>query len=209
MKRILVPIMIMAVICQFLPAFDQKDAKERVKEIKAWLPTYEYKWAYKIESEEALEKAILFIEEPLEYISSVRGLDQSALWRDIVLYQTFMYEVRKTKEGFYFYGQLCRLTATMSEGKVSIMTFVLLNCHAAADSELIADLYCRLLNSDTRMFIQYLSKEKNWKQVINEMATCNASDIKELLDKLGDSKFEKEFKEYLRSKQTYIRELVE
>jgi hypothetical protein len=207
-NRMAIVMVIALIIPQFLQAFDENAAKERVKEIKVWLPTFEYAWQYKVDSEEALEKVILFVENPLKYVSVVRGIDHKSLVRNKLLYETFLYETKRATDGMYFYSQLLSISRTMSKEKVSLMTFVLLDCCDALEGEAIAGLYARLFMANTRMFIKFLKGRSDWKQVVNEFGNFNADQTGTILNNLGDSEFEKEFKEYVFTKYPFIKEYM-
>lgn len=125
--RIAVVVILALIVPQVLPAFDENDAKERVKQIKAWLPTFEYAWGYKIDSEAALEKAILFIEDSIINFHLSSGMDMSEFWRNASLYERFMYETKKTKGGWYFCERLIEVTREMNGERVSVLTFLVLN----------------------------------------------------------------------------------
>lgn len=198
MKGTMAKVLFIAMLApRLLLAFDENDAKERVKQIKAWLPNYRYAWALKIASEDALQKAILFIEDPNANFRLTNGMNMSEFWENCRLYERFMYDTNRTRSGFYLYERLRAVTAEMSEEKASLMTFLILNCPAAAYKELLTDLYMKLFACHAGLFIDQLKKRQDWKRVVDELDSASANRVRSVVDSLGDSDFEKEFKKYI------------
>jgi hypothetical protein len=197
-KTRLTIIAIMVSMCQFLQAFDQEDTKNQIKEIVAWVqsrntnhPNYP-----RIDSEEALEKVILFVKDPMKYSYLPRTMDGYQLWTYIRLYDNFLYEAKKIGGGTYFFQQLSTITETMNDEKVTLVTSLFINCNGAFNCELLCSLYTVLFGRNPALFVKDLEKRKDWKRVIGDLAPGDYEAFRAGLAKLGDSKFEKELKTY-------------
>ena len=190
---------------------DASIAQDRIKHIKAWLPNSEHERVYKIESEDTLEKTIMFVEDPERYFRLISDMDVTQFWENISLHDSFMREKKKAKSGFYFHERLIAFTKdllAMRGEKVSVMTFLLLNCQSANYEQRIKDLYMHLFGLHTGLFIRQLKKREDWKRVVDELDVERAEQFKRVLRHLGKSQFEKEFRDYLLIRYPSIKEYI-
>ena len=205
-----------AVVYFSKPLIDKGYAGEQIKEIKTWLPDSEYVGVYKITSEDALRKTILFVEDPDvdEYFNQIKVLDMAQLWDNIRIYDAFMHDKKKAKSRFYFHERLSDVYAVgfwheVKQVDISLITFLLLNCPSGDYAGLIKDLYLKTFDSYWYSFIPQLKKRADWKRIVDEFGAERMEQIKKVMKHLGKSKFEKEFKEYLLTRYPALGESVQ
>jgi len=199
MKTRIAIVMIIALpVLQFVYAFDKQDAKGQVREMVAWAQNRDANpLSYpRINSEEALEKVILFVNDPLKYSDLPHAMDGYQLWNYIYLYDSFLFQTKKSKVEFFFFQQLDTLTKTMNDEKVMLVTTLFINCHGALYCEGLCGYYTELFGRYPALFVKDLKKRNDWKRIIGDLAPGDYEAMKAGLAKLGDSKFERELKEF-------------
>jgi hypothetical protein len=184
------------------PQMDKSDANDRIEKIKTWLPNSEFVGVYKITSEDALRKTIMFVENPHAYFYQIEVLDMTQFWDNIRIYDAFMYDKKKAKSRFYFHERLSDIYAVgfwheVKQVDISPMTFLLLNCPSGDYAGLIKDLYLKTFDSYWYSFIPQLKKRADWKRIADEFGAERTEQIRKVMKHLKKSKFERELREYL------------
>lgn len=199
-----------------LPTFDKNDANRRIEAIKTWLSSSESAGVYNIRSEDTLVKTIMFVEDPAHHFALIRDMDMTQFWENVGLYDAFMYGKNKGKRKFHFRERLIDLIGSQDEEKgycsawfpgdpFLILTFLLLNCQSGDYEVIIKDLYMEELIKCTRTDIGELKKREDWKRIVDEFGVERTEQMKRVVKRLGNSGFEKEFKEYLFARYPGIR----
>ncbi len=179
---------------QFHRAYNKKEIKEQISEIR----DKEYGEEFlKLYSEEDLEQVIQFLQDPMKHFSKILRILH--IWPHVGVYQRYIRE--KNEQGGNIWGPFLETHFKSIDGKkLPILTFLFLTAPPGASKGLFADTYVDLFNSNPGVFIRDLRKRKDWKYIIDELLGGESS-WKAGLDKLGNSKFEKEFKAYVSSRK--------
>jgi hypothetical protein len=180
-----------SVLGAILWACADRDIKKQIAELQG--TEYGRKFFEK-HSTKDMENVILFLKDPIRYFGRIKNIED--LLSHISIYDAFMIKNKHATEG-PFDPFLRKNFKTVDEKKASILIFMLLAPHGGVFKELLADTFTKLFESQHHVFIEILKKMPNWKQVVDEVGSGNWAAFKAGLGKLGDSPFEKEFKEYV------------
>lgn len=146
-------------------------------------------------STEDMKKTIMFIQSPVRYFDCVKGIDSFCKYIDV--YGRFFNETSGSSRDFYDIF-LKRNFSTISRENVPILTFLLLSCQGnALFSELLAEAYTVLFESDPALFVIDLKGRKNWRIVLDSLKPGSWPALQSGLTKLGNSRFEREIKAYI------------
>jgi hypothetical protein len=141
-------------------------------------------------SDKDLETVILFLQDPGEYFQSVKKI--ANLFSYIEVYSRYLGEEKKSGCGFNFF--LREHFDVVDETRAEILIYLLMS----ADGEYVeeaADWFTVAFNSYPDVFVRIL-RDKDWKRIVDRLDAGNWNEFKSGLAKLGNSKFEKVFREY-------------
>jgi hypothetical protein len=175
-----------------LPLFTGADATELIKELKASKQAENFLKAY---PERDLETVINFINDPRKHFSAVREINDFGAhlgWCEWILIKTHRLH------GSFLHEFVRRFFPIPDVTGVDILTFMSLNSWGSQAEELDGE-YLRLFQSSPKVFIEYLEKRNDWRDVINHIIG-SASEYVPIIEKLGDTEFEKQLKELVRVK---------
>ncbi len=173
---------------------DSRYVKEQIEELKATEYGKEFLVQY---SEEDLEIAMLFLRDPLNLFERTRNIQH--LWPYFWVYQKFLrdtYGLETDIWGPFLEEHFHRI----DERRLRILTFLFINAPPGSAKELFADVYIKQFNCFPAVYVRYLKKRKNWKGLVDELSASDSSWATGL-KKLGNTAFEKEFKEYVSSRK--------
>ena len=176
---------------------DRKQAKEEIKTIKSrikdWGLPSEY---YRIADEKALEDVILFINDPVDRFDSIKYLDNHQLWNYIGMYD-YVLKGTKGTGTFYFFEHLRKMVIPVDAMKVRLVTYLMHDSQPdGVYGELMVDLYTKLFGDYPVLFVNDLKTRSDWKNVIDDLAAGDYVAMTTGLEKLGNSRFEMDLKEY-------------
>jgi len=152
---------------------------------------------------QTLETVILFLQRPTKFFGDIRGI--GLLQGYISLYGRYMHETRGTNS-LIMATFLDKHFKTMDNQKVLIMTHLLLCCSDGLNGSLLASSYIDLFKLYPKVFIRTLKKRSDWRRVVDEFLPEDPDKFIASMEKLGNSKYEKEFKEYVFSRYQFIKD---
>ncbi len=91
-------------------------------------------------------------------------------------------------------------TNNLRTRKVDILTYLLIMSKGYF-GEILADLYTKLFSQEKKFFINYLSKRKDWKTIVDFLDAGDWNIFKQSVEQLQDYGFEGEFKKYVFSQR--------
>ena len=173
---------------------DRQQAEEEIRIIRSRIQDWGLADRYKIDDEKALEDVILFIHDPVTHFDSIKDIHR--LWNYIGMYD----HVMKGSNGStadYFLNHLREISVNIDAKKIEVITYLLHDHHPdGVYMELLVELYIGLFEMSPGQFVNNLKTRQDWKSVIERLSIGNYETMKAGLKKLGDSKFERELKEY-------------
>ena len=146
-------------------------------------------------SEKDLKKVLAFVHDPVRNFPDVQRVADMCSY--INAYGHFVSEKNEDPVGYLNLIHAHFLIAT--DENVPILTYLILNCHNAILSEGFADRYTRLFEGSPEVFVRDLERRPNWKRVVDEVVGGDWQAFKRGLDKLGNTGFELELKNYVLS----------
>jgi hypothetical protein len=190
-KQALSIVAMISVLCAILSGCVGKDIKEQIRELRG---TEYGRRFFEKHSTKDMENVILFLRDPIGNFNQIRNIKD--LFSYISIYDAFMIKSKRSAEG-PFDPFLRKNFKMIDEKKASILIFMVLAPGGGVFKELLADKFTKLFESNYFVFIKILKKMPNWRLVVDEVGSGDWAAFKAGLEKLGDSPFEKEFKEYV------------
>ena len=182
------PIITIAVIAQLFYACSDRGIREQAQELMIMTRG----WAdVKIYSEKYAEEVILIGKNPTGYFYKIPHSRE--VFSYIEIYDRFMFESGRTSNQNSFLDHFTKI----DEKKSSLLTFLMAACDNAVYGELLADRYTNLFATYPHLLVRELRKMGDWKRIVDQLEVGNWEAFKEGVNKLRDSKFEKEFKAYV------------
>jgi hypothetical protein len=190
-KRVVPIVVVISIMCAILSACANRDIKEQIRELWGTEDGQEF---FEKHSTKDMENVILFLKDPIRYFSRIRNIED--LFSYIGTYDAFMITSKRLNRGTFDLFLRTHFQ-TADEKKASILIFMVLAPRGGYFKELLTDKFTKLFESHYYVFINILKKMPNWKLVVDEVGSGDWAAFKAGLEKLGDSAFEKEFKEYV------------
>lgn len=183
-------------------AYANQDVHERIEEFK--------KTAYgqsflKSHSEQDLEKVLLFLDNPTVYFPEIRKMQKVADYIDGYDHYLWVWDTGNTERRSFF-AFLHNNFQKADANRAAILTFLLLSygSYGGINAEALTATYAELFRSYPSVLIKEIEKSGHWQLVIDSLF-MEWSVFKEGVAKLGSSKFEQEFKAYVREHEEQMR----
>lgn len=168
---------------------DRLDVKREIFKIKQ----SERGWRFlQDHSEDNLKKVILFLNDPEKYFKQVMKIDEICLY--ISLYDDCSLKMNENQSVMSIF--LSEFFNEINITKADILSFLLLKCDAPVYLEEIADRYTKKFKDCPQRFMPILKKTE-WKRIVDRLDAGDWSELKNGLEKLGNSHFEVKFKKYV------------
>lgn len=143
---------------------------------------------------EILERVILFLQDPTKHFEDIKNIEMLQAYTS--LYGRYLHETRGSSSLIIaiFIDKHFR---AVDDQKVSILTYLLLNCSQGMNGSILASSYIDLFGRHPRVFIRNLKKRVDWQKVVDTFLQEDPDKFVASLEKLGNSRYEKEFKMYI------------
>jgi len=184
-------VVVISVLCAILGACADRNIKEQIRELRN---TEDGRIFFEKHSTKDMENVILFLKDPTRYFSRIRNIGD--LFSYIGEYDAFMITSKRSTEG-QFNPFLRKHFQTVDEKRARILIFMVLAPRGGVFKEMVTDEFTKLFESHYYVFIKILKRMPNWKLLVDELGAGDWDAFKAGLEKLGDTAFEKEFKEYV------------
>lgn len=194
-------LLILAFYCQLLPCSCQnpKNAIARFKKTPAGQHFLKY------HSEKSLEIADSFLIDPVLKFSELKSISGACEYFSAL--QDFFDKERGYSEND-FYHLISNLSTSADQVRCEILTFLLLSfngssCNSTEKAAIVAT-YADSFSSSPQLFISALRTTQDWKAIVDSLGS-EWSTFKNGVAKLGNSKFEKEFIDYVSGAEAVFR----
>jgi hypothetical protein len=150
-------------------------------------------------SEKDLESVLLFPGDPKDNFKSIQSIPDLGPY--IGIYEDYL----TTGSG---HSQSVALTfldrhfKTLDAGNLPVLTFLLLHT-GGINGYVFYSAYTRFFESHSALFLRDLKERANWKEIVDALGLGDLIAFRNGVDKLGDSKFEKEFRDYASKKWNF------
>lgn len=162
--------------------------------------TDEGKLFFKNHDEFLFRKSLSFLQYPKEFFASIERIPDLCTY-----FWTYQFYVHNNREVFQNFGlndffQFLHFNfSTVDRQNVPILTHLILVCDAAVFEEALTDIYSKLFEFHSGIFINDLKQRKNWRIIIDHLPAGDWRAFKAGISKLGSSAFELELKAYVAS----------
>jgi len=191
-RMLIVVTLLVAFVCLSAAPPQEQDVKALVENIKKTDYGREF---LKKHSETNLEKMILFSRDPMKYFPAIQDIRDWCAY--LGLYDDYI-RLELKNSGSLRYSWVGDRFTQADEDAAAILTFLLLNADICGHwGEELADRYTALFVKDPVPFVKDLEKRSDWRAVVDSLKTGIGPEFMESVAKLGESKFERELKNYV------------
>ncbi len=200
---------IVMIACQFLAAtlcgqdffnYSKDEIRRQIGEIQKKYVGPEYSGT---SSPTDFESVILFLQDPLTHFDAIKAIPDVQSYMS--LYGLYLGETNRLPDRYSFIGAFMdRYFSTIDDARVPILTYLLLHCSAGIFGDYMGGYYVDLFSRSPGFFVRDLSKRNDWKRVVDDLVpVCDR--LEEIVKRLGNSRFEKKFKQYVFSRCEHFR----